>query len=218
MEQGDYYLYIEEIVDGFHYKKLMSNKVFNESEKSFKNNKYVIIKNDFDNRESPIKFYVRDNKLSDKKTSYYYNQFNMITKFEIIDKKLHIRGNAYSYGMNLSKDMNVERKLIFENKETYKAYKYDIGSIVNGDYYVVLPEEDNIVKTRAWYDATIDLKDLEKGQYQIYIATSSDTKDISELVEKTGENYDNIRYEIDGKKYSFHINITKGSEVELTVS
>lgn len=218
LEQGDYYLYIEEIVDGFHYKKLMSNKVFNESETSFKNNKYVIIKNDFDNRESPIKFYVRDNKLSDKKTSYYYNQFNMITKFEIIDKKLHIRGNAYSYGMNLSKDMNVERKLIFENKETYKAYKYDIGSIINGDYYVVLPEEDNIVKTRAWYDATIDLKDLEKGQYQIYIATSSDTKDISELVEKTGENYDNIRYEIDGKKYSFHINITKGSEVELTVS
>ena len=88
---------------------------------------------------------------------------------------------SYSYGINLGKDKDITRKIIFENKKTYKKYSYDLGYTLDGLYEAILPDDDNLSKDKAWYDKTIDLKELPKGTYTIYITTSANITDISEL-------------------------------------
>ena len=120
--------------------------------------------------------------------------------------------------MDLSPDKTVERKIIFENKETLKTYEYDLSSITNGLYKVVLPESDNLDKTRAWYDATIDISNLEKGTYTIFITTKSNLTDISELTDNLRRDLSEKNATINDKNYQFKLNTSDGNKVELIVS
>ena len=45
--------------------------------------------------------------------------------------------------------------------------------VMKFQFYEPFHKSDNLDKTRAWYDSNIDLSDLPKGHYIIYIATSS---------------------------------------------
>ena len=119
--------------------------------------------------------------------------------------------------MNLSTSAAVSRKIIFEDQQTYKTYVKDLGSITDGDYMAALPESDGLDKTRAWYDADLDISDIPVGEYTIYITTSSNVTDISEFTEKLGRELDDVTANIDGKNYSFKVNYSKNSRIELTV-
>ena len=138
--------------------------------------------------------------------------------FCFVDNKLHIKGATYSYGMNLAKDQKVTRTMIFENMETYKTYTYDIGSITNGLYQVALPESDNLDKTRAWYETSLDLTKLTKGKYKLYITTTANETDYSEFTDNLGRSLADKKITLDKKTYQFSLNKENGNSIELEVS
>jgi len=217
LKDGNYKMYIISSSDDYYSKNLINNKTYKKIDSSFAKEKSVTIRNNYSYEGSPIEFIVRSKALATKTADTYYNQFDKYTKFEFDENNLHLKGLTYSYGIDLSESANIERKIIFENKENYKAYTKDLGSITNGNYEAILPENDNLSKTRAWYDAKIDLSDIPKGSYIIYITTKSNVTDIYELTEKLGRNLNDIQKEINGKKYSFKIDYNHGSRVELNV-
>ena len=53
--------------------------------------------------------------------------------------------------------------------------------IDNGEYKITLLVPDNKDKTRAWFSNKIDISNLEKGTYAIYIHTIANVDDASEL-------------------------------------
>ena len=83
---------------------------------------------------------------------------------------------------------------------------------------VVLPEDDGFDKTRAWYDKNIDISNIPKGEYVIYITTTSNVTDISEFTEKLNRNLNSVKKDIQGKHYQFTINMNKGNRIELIVT
>ena len=120
--------------------------------------------------------------------------------------------------MNLSKDTKVTRNIIFEDKSTYKKYTKSLDSITNGNYQVFLPVDDKLDKTKAWFDKKIDISDIPEGEYVIYITTSSNITDYSEFTEKLGRSLDSVKKTINGKNYSFSINLSKGNRIEMKVT
>lgn len=200
-------------------KALVNNKLFKTEITSYTNDdRNVNIKNNYSNGTSAVTLYIRDNDIPLKTVGSYYNQYDVWRTFEFVDNNLHLKGVSYSYGMNLSKDSDVERALIFEDKSTHKIYKYTLGSITNGLYKVALPVDDNLDKTRAWYDATIDISDLPKGDYKLYISTKSNVIDIAEFTDNLGRNLSSKKKTISGKDYQFKLNLEDGNCIELKVT
>lgn len=219
LENGNYKMYMEAYSNEYYSKSIINNKTYNEQATKVEGSKHAaIISNNFSSQVSFIELKVRDELLAEKTSSYIYNQYDKYTEFNFTeDKKLHLRGNSYSYGADLSESQKVTRKILFENVDNYKLYTKELGSITTGNYNVVLPKDDNLDKTKAWYDNNIDVSDIEKGRYVIYITTSSNITDIAEMTEKLGRNLDDVTATIDGKKYNFTINKERGNRIEMIV-
>ena len=199
--------------------ELVTNKLYKTEITGFQSeNKSVNIKNNYGDRTSAVTLYVREKETPIKTVGSYYNQYDVWRIFEFTDNKLHLKGASYSYGMNLAKDQSVSRTLIFENKDTYETYTYDIGSITNGLYTVALPESDNLDKTRAWYDVTLDITNLPKGKYKLYMTTSSNVTDYSEFTDNLGRDLSQKKITIGDKNYQFSLNQEEGNSIELEVS
>ena len=200
-------------------KVLVNNKLYKTQVSSYSSTeKMVNIKNNYSDRTSAVTLYVRDKETAKKTVGNYYNQYDIWRIFEFVDNKLHLKGASYSYGMDLSKNAKVDRKLIFENKETYETYEFDLGSTTEGLYNVALPVSDNFDKTRAWYDATLDITTLSKGKYRLYITTTSNVTDYSEFTDNLGRNLSKKKITINDKTYQFSLNLTDGNCIELEVS
>lgn len=215
---GNYTATVTATSDDYYSENVLNNKTNSTQTTSYNDTKSVIIRNNYNYDNSPVEFIVRDEVLATKTAGSYYNQFDNFIDFNFTsDDKLHLRGLSYSYGMNLSKNTTVSRKIIFENQKTYKTYVKDLGSVTDGDYTAALPESDGLDKTRAWYDANLDISDIPVGEYTIYITTSSNVTDISEFTEKLGRELDDVTAKIAGKNYSFKVNYSKNSRIELTV-
>lgn len=218
LPNANYVMYAVAESDKTYSKVLVNNKLYKTEITGYKSkNKVVNIKNNYGNKTSAVTLYVRDSQPQ-KNVGSYYNQFDIWRTLEFVDNKLHIKGASYSYGMNLSSISKVERKIIFENKETYKTYTYTLGSITNGLYRVALPESDNLDKTRAWYDATIDVSKLEKGTYSIFITTTSNLTDISELNDNLRRSLTDKKTTINNKNYQLKLDTKNGNNIELVVS
>lgn len=186
-------MYVIAESDKTYSKALVTNKLYKTEITGYKTSQTTVaIKNNYGNKTSAVTMYIRD-EFPKKNVGSYYNQFDTWRTLEFTNNKLHIKGASYSYGMDLSTIAKVERQIIFENKSTLKTYSYNLSSITNGLYKVVLPESDNLDKTRAWYDANIDISKLEKGTYSIFITTTSNKTDVSELT-------DNLRRDLSTKK------------------
>ena len=132
---------------------------------------------DYSYAGSPILLTIRDNGL----LSYdippsmdpMYNFFNELS---LSGNTLKIKGTSHNAFVSYSKNDTVKRELIFENTKTFERYTYDISYIDNGDYQVVLPVDDKLDKTRAWFQKEINLTNLKAGNYAIYIKTTSNDK------------------------------------------
>lgn len=219
VETGDYQMYIVATSPDYYSKSIVNNKLYKTQDSSFVSDKSVVIYNNYNDKNSPVELLVRNEVLAKKQASSYYNQFDKYQEFKFLENnKLYLKGVSYSYGADLSKSVNVSRTIIFENKDTYKTYRYDLDSITTESKKVVLPEDDGLDKTRAWYEKSIDISDIPKGEYVIYITTSSNITDISYFTEKLGRSLAEVSTVIDGKKYSFSINMNKGNRIEMIVS
>lgn len=198
---------------------ILSNKMFAPQATSYSGKKEVMIRNNYYNEEQPVEFVVRDRKLADRTTSTYtFNQFDQFFELDFNDKNLlHIKGYTYSYGMNLASTVKVSRKIIFENQETYETISIPINAI-KGDYDPVLPESDSLSKSLAWYDGNLDLSNLKKGTYRIYLATTSNISDYSELTDLFNQDLTGKTKTINGKTYQFQIVSERGNVLELVIS
>ncbi len=217
---GNYKMYVISENEDYYSENIINNKLSKPLASNIvQNDKTIVLRRNYSYEGSPVELIIRNNNFAKKTSGTYYNQFDKYTKFEFNDENmLYLRGVSYSYGMDLAPDKTIQRKIIFENSENYEPYIKDLGSITTGNYNVVLPENDNFNKTRAWYNATIDLSDIPKGHYVIYITTSSNVTDIYEMTEKMGRSLENVVAQIEEKNYSFTINRNRGNRIEMNVN
>ena len=217
LPDGDYQAYIVTESDTYFAKTIISNKVLKEQVATYKDKKYLTTRNNYRNSKVPLEFIIRKEKIGEKSATSTYNQYNQYRIFNFENNKLRIMGTSYSLGMNLAKDVKVERKIVFENTKTYKKYTYDASSITNGLYKVCTTLNDNLNKTRAWFDTSMDLSNFEKGVYAIYITTSSNISDYGELTELLFRSLDDVKLTTNNKNYSFRINKDLRYRIELIV-
>ena len=219
LDFGNYKMYVISESDDYYSENIINNKLNKPIDSNFTlDDKTLMIRRNYSYDGSPIELIVRDNNYVNKTAGTYYNQFDKYTKFEFnSDNKLYLRGVSYSYGMDLGASKLVQRKIVFENMDSYETYTKELGSITNGNYNVVLPEKDKFDKTRAWYDAYVDLSDIPKGNYIVYITTTSNITDIYEMTEKMGRSLESVTTSIDDKNYSFSINKNRGNRIEMSV-
>ncbi len=133
------------------------------------NNKEYLIEVDYTTMNSPLLFSIRDNLISldvPKTTDPMYNFFNEIS-FD--NNNLKLKGTSHNFGISYGNNDNVNRTLILENIDTFKRLEFDLGSINNGDYPITLAVSDNLDKTKAWFNNSLDLSSVPSGKYVLYI-------------------------------------------------
>ena len=214
---GDYKIYIISKTDKYYSKSLISNKVLKTQVSNFKGIKDVTTRNNYLDNDIPLELIVRSEAIATKTANSSYNIYNQYRKLEFMNNKLHIKGTSYSYGMDLSINSKVERKIIFENTNTYKKYSYDLGSITAGLYTVGATLDDNLSKDRAWFDSNIDISNIPKGNYAIYISNVSNISDYGELTEILERDLSNVKLELNDKTYTFNVNKNNRYRIELAV-
>ena len=167
---GNYTIYVKVINGKYSSKALFTNIAYVDMTRRAKGDgKEYLIDVDYSTLNSPIVFSVRNSLISldvPKTIDPMYNFFNEIN---LDDTKLYIKGTSHNYGVSLGINDKVDRKIVFENQSNYAVIEKDLGSITDGDYKISLAVSDNLDKTRAWYKNTLDLADIPKGNYTIYI-------------------------------------------------
>ena len=214
---GDYKIYIISISEDKYSSSLISNKVLKTQASSYYKDKYVTTRNNYYDNSIPLELIVRSEKIGDKTAKSTYNIYNQYRALEFTDDKLHIKGTSYSYGMDLGKNTNVERKIIFENTNTYQKYTFDLGSTDQGLYQAGTNLGDNQSKDKAWFDANIDISSLPKGEYVIYLSTTSNVSDYGEFTEALGRDVSKVTKVINNKTFKFKLAKDKRYRLELIV-
>ena len=218
LPDGNYNMNIVSKSNDFYSKSVISNKLFKEQITGFDGDKHVIISNDYSNLNAPVELMIRTNKLAEKSAGYTYNQFDQYRIFEFNDNgTLHLFGTSYSYGGDYNSNADIKRYIIFENMENYKTYKKELGSTTEGLYNVALPVSDGLSKDRAWYNANIDVSDIPVGNYIIYVSTEANVSDVAEFKEMLNRSLSSVTKQINGKKYSFNVNLNNGNRIEMYV-
>ncbi|MBQ8472684.1 MAG: glucosaminidase domain-containing protein [Bacilli bacterium] len=215
--EGDYTIYIEAINKDTKYstKTYFTNIAYLSMPRRIKSStRGISFDIDYSYNGSPILLTIRDNHLLsyDEPTTLdpMYNFFNEIS---LKDTKLTINGTSHSVGVSYTKDDNVKREIIFENIKNFKRYNFQLD-LFEGPYKVVLPVSDNKDKTNAWFKKIIDLKELETGEYAIYIKTTSNNKTYyGELIDVAYTDFSKINT----SKFEFTRNDNKRLRLELKV-
>ena len=217
---GDYSVYIQSTSDDYYSRSAVQNMLLNEEISQYNtDSKYVTIITDYMQNEIPINFIVRDELLGLKETSTDSNQYSYIENIELNDDKLHIRGASYSVNVDMRSGVTLDRKIIFENIDTFKKYTYDLGYLNSGTYDINLVAADNFGKEKklAWYEKNLDISDLPKGKYAIYITNKSNISDYGELSDVLFADLSKASGTINGKKYRFYLNEDLRNRIELEI-
>ncbi len=216
---GDYKMYIEAFNESYYSKNIISNQLYNEQVAIYEtSSKYVLTRNNYFSPTRDLELVIRDQKLANKTTDALSNQYGQYEDLKFVNNKLYIYGNAFSTGMNLSNSVKVTRKIIFENKNTYQSYSYNLSKATKKLYEVKLPVSDKLSKENAWYEGTLDISNLDVGEYSIYITTASNVEDIGELNEQLFRDLEKVKATINNKKYQFRVNYNKRYRVELIIT
>lgn len=217
--KGEYTLYIKAVSGKYMSKELVSNIFLKEYTKKIvdKFGRGYLLRNNNYVREFPLELIVTDNGLiTTIESSHPSNMFNTYDSIIMKDNYLNIIGNSFNMGVDYSKDKDVVRYLILENVSNEKQYVYNIGSIIGNN--LILKGDDGLSKVKSWYDTTnkIDISNLEKGTYIIYLRTKVDNVDdfgeLQDILLKT-----NQTIEIDNKVYTLSVNKQSRYRVELQV-
>lgn len=220
---GDYKIWIIAVKDGIYSKNIVNNQMFGEQVTTMnRDGKYLMTRNNYFDKERRVELIIRDEEIGKKTTSALSNQYGQLEELKFnSNQQLYLYGNAFSSGSNLSANTTVKRSIIFENISNYKRTEYSLGSIVgraeNGQYEVKLPSPDHLDKSRAWYQKSIDISNLEPGRYAIYIQTDANVSDYGELNDQLFTDFSKVTANINGKKYSFEVNYNKRYRIELIV-
>lgn len=173
LPSGDYNIYIRSRNQGYEVTTLLKN-IFSKDmvRKAEYNNRGYLFKVDYYQRQTPIYLSIRNNGLiGDSVPPTLDNMFNSYFNINFENNLLNIKGTSFNVGVDYGENVDVNRYLILENIDTKEQYKYEVGSIVNGNYAVTLRLDDGLSKLRAWYDASVDVSNLPSGSYSIIVNT-----------------------------------------------
>ena len=161
----------------------------------------------------PLELEIRDELLTTSTSPTYRTMVNEFDTIEFKNNKLYMLGFSYNYKGIYSTQLNITRKLILENTETYKTYTYDLGS-TEGPFKITT--QDNMDKTYAWYEKELDVSNLEKGTYSVRVYTkTSNAEDYGELTDMFESL--NEKATISNKEYTIYYNKDRLNRLELTV-
>lgn len=216
LPNGDYTIYVHTINGKNEAFSIFTNIAYMDMTRRAKGkNKEFLIEVDYSSLNSPLIFSVRDTLISldvPKTLDPMYNFFNEIS---LNNDSLTLKGTSHSIGVNFGILDQVERKIIFEEKNTFKRYEFDLGSIIDGDYPITLAVSDNCDKTKAWYLNTINLSTLPNGQYVIYIKNKvNNIAYYGELIDIAYTDFSKIN----NQKYLLNRNDNIRLRLELTVN
>ena len=216
LPNGNYNIYVHVINGTYEAKTLFTNIAYIEMTRRGKGDgREFIIDVDYSTLNSPLVFGVRDELISldtPKSTDPMYNFF---TSLNLTNNNLTIKGTSHSYGVSFGLNDNIQRKLILENSNTFERYEFDLGSITDGDYKVTLAVSDNLDKTRAWYNKTIDISSVPTGNYVLYIEnTVNNVSYYGEIIDASYTDFTKIN----NSNYKFSRNDNIRLRLELSVN
>lgn len=219
IDEGNYNLFIRARSGEYESKEVLSDLFSKKTVSKYtdSNNKGYQFRTNYYLKTIPIELFVRNNGLiNDKVTPTSDNMINQYQSISLENGLLKLYGSSFNVGGNYNTSVNVERSIIFENTTTYERYKFDLGYIDNGEYKITLLVPDNLDKTRAWFNRSIDISNLNKGTYAIYIETKTNVEDYGELNDIfQREITSTMSY--NNKTYSIKINENQRFRLELEV-
>ena len=217
LPKGEYVIYISARKDNYECVNLFRNmfllditkKAYDDEGRGyyFRNNNYE--------REFPLELIISENGLiASGDTKHSSNMYNSISKIDFVNT-LNITG--YSFNINGDYKNEVNRYLVLENIDTEKRYTYEIGSIKGSQ--IKLNVDDGYSRIYAWFTASIDLTDLEKGRYVFYVRTKSlnGIDDYGELKDVFLKELPS-KFKIKDKEYTLSYNKNNWFRLELLVS
>ena len=204
LPNGNYHLYVRVVNGDKEAISLYTNIAYRDMTRRAKGtDREFMIEIDYSTVNSPLVFSVRDNLISLDTPKTIDPMYNFFTSMKLDNSKLTIKGTSHSYGVNFGVNEEVTRKLVLENTTDFTRYEFDLGSITNGDYQVTLIVSDNLDKTRAWYNNTIDLSEVKEGNYIVYLKnTVNNVTYYGELIDVAYTDFSKINNE----KYNFKRN------------
>jgi len=222
IKEGDYTIYITASVNGYKTKALLANKFFNRNVTS----KYTStmgrgyqFKTNYYDKETPLELFIRDNGLiSSSITPTNDNMYNQYYSVELKDGFLNLVGTSHNVGGNYSNNSVIERQLFITNSKTLENNIIVNTSLVDEKpYEVSLRVSDNLDKTNAWYQVSVDISSLEKGTYILYIKTKvNEVDDYGEVNDILFTNID-VNMQFNDKNYKIVKNKEKRYRLELIV-
>ena len=220
LPEGDYTLYLKSSSKDCYSISIIQNMLLTEQVSQFNSNEScATIINDYMLNDIPVNMIIRKDKIGNKETSTENNQYSYIETIEIKNSMFHIRGASYSVNVDMRTTANVSRKIIFENISTFKKYSFDLGVLDKGTFDINLVASDKFgkLKNKAWYDNNIDISNIPKGKYAIYIVNTSNIEDYGELNDIMFADLSKAKGVINEKKYTFSLNEALRNRIELII-
>ena len=212
---GDYDLYMMALSD-FNYTLAEVNNFFNKdiSRRGKDNFHGYNFKVQQRVRTKPIELSIRDDLYTTSTAPTTRNMVNGYDEISFKNNKLYMYAYSYDYDGIYSNSLNIERKVIFENTNTFEQIVFDVGS-TKGPFD--LETLDNKDKTYAWYEKELDISNLPKGNYSILVYTKTiNAANYDELIDISKRlNKETI---INNKTYKIAFNKERNNRVELTIN
>ncbi|MBQ3307516.1 MAG: DUF5011 domain-containing protein [Bacilli bacterium] len=211
---GDYELYMKATTDKYVTTQLVDNFFNQPITKRANDNKHGYnFKVLSDLVTQQIELQIRDQLITTKEAPTFRTMVNEFEELKFKDNKLYIQGFSYNYKGTYNNPENITRKVVLEEINNYHQNTFNVGS-TTGPYE--LKTKDNEDKTYAWYEEELDLSELEKGTYIIYVYTkTSNAEDYGELTDmfKTASG----KLELNNKTYTISVNKERQNRVEIKV-
>ncbi|MCI9234241.1 MAG: hypothetical protein HFH08_06620 [Bacilli bacterium] len=217
LEVGDYKAYIVAKSGNLYTRKLVRN-MFGKSMISSRilNEKQIWIRNNYYLKTVPMEFFVRNQVIAPKNNDPLDNMITGYSNISFEGTQLKIKGFAHNVNGDYAVNASIGRTIILENIDTYDINSTPALTITNGDYPISLRVSDGFDKTKAWFEASIDIASLEKGTYIIYVANSANISDFAELNDIFGKTI-TATTTLNGKNYSLRVNTEARYRIELVV-
>ena len=211
---GDYDLYMMSIIDDYFTINLVDNYFNQDIDRRGEDSKHGYnFKVQQKSRAKEIILSVRKELYTTSESPTTRNMVNGYEDIKFQNNKLYMFGYSYDYEGIYSDELLVNRKLIVENTSTYEQKVYDLGS-KKGPFQI--ETQDKKDKTYAWYEKEIDISELEKGNYSIYIYTkTSNAENYDELTDIFRSVNDTAT--INNKTYTVKYNKDRNKRIEITV-
>ena len=154
-------------------------------------------------------------KVTTDETSMVDSHVKRISRFSAENNRLVYDGYSYIKGVHIPNQSDVIQKLKFVDTKTFKQVKtYQLSN-----YYSTAASKDpnhgNNVMNYDWakFKGTLDISDLDYGEYYIKIYTNAKGNQYDEIINFHSSIKD-FSYEANGKKFNF---IREGSTFKLVV-